>query len=285
MLVVIVGLLASSSAMALEKKAYQMREDFGTAPLEVCNLQYYYYIPCPTYSWFWAFYGFEVGDVIGQWFEIGDLSTGGFGICDPAQCFALDQIRMLDFSGYGSPSLYPTFPIEFDAYCCDAFGCPIGPSLWNSGPVDLGYSWNYVTIDPPLSICQCATEPGPPASAARILITATHLPCPSHCDGSPAWGADNISRCLAEGCVMHDYGCLPALYPRPSVSHYPTVHSGYYGQGLEYCPPQWFKDLNDTTADGSQYGFVELCWRPYVVCTGPSTTGSTTWGGVKSLYR
>ena len=84
---------------------------------------------------------------------------------------------------------------------------------------------------------------------------------------------------------MHDEGCLPALYPRPYVSHYPTMHSGYYGQGFEICPPQWFKDGADTTPDGSQYGFVELAWRLYVVCGGPTETGTTTWGNIKSMYR
>jgi hypothetical protein len=284
-LVLIVCLLVCSQAAGLEKKAYQLREDFGTAPLFDCALQYYYYVPCPTYSWFFAYSGFEVGDVIGQWFEIGDLSTGGFGLCDPVQCHALEQIRVLDFSGYGSPSLYPAFPIELDAYCCDIYGCPVGPSLWNSGPVQTGYAWNYIPVDPPLSLCPCATDPGPPASAPRILITATHLSCPGQCEGSPEWGFDAISLVLEEGCVLHDYGCLPVLYPRPQVGHHTAIHSGYYGQGLEYCPPFVFLDANDTTLDGSQYGFVELCWRIYIVCSGSSKTGTTTWSNIKSMYE
>lgn len=99
------------------------------------------------------------------------------------------------------------------------------------------------------------------------------------------WGADNISTPLGEGCPMHDLGCLPALYPRPYVGHYSIMHSGYYGQGFEYCPPLWFKDGNDTTADGSQYGFVELKWRIYLACSGPTATEGTTWGDIKSMYR
>ncbi len=279
---VIACILVGSSALALEKQAYQMREHFETEPLEdVCALQYYYYIPCPTYSWFWAFTGWDVGDVIGQWFEIGDLSTGGFGICDPVQCHNLNQIRILDFAGYGTthPGL---FTIEFDIFCSDQYGCPVGPSLWNSGPRETGFAWNYFDIDPPVSICPCATDPGPPPSAPRVLVTATHV---GPQGVYPAWGMDNISTGIEVGCIMHDLDCLPGLYPRPYVSHYPTMHSGYYGFDFEYCPPQWWKDGRDTTDDGSQYGFIELAWRLYVVCGGPTETRPTTWGDIKSMYR
>jgi hypothetical protein len=280
--IAIVCILASSTAMAIEKRAYQMREDYGTAPLDECALQYYYYVPCPTYSWFWAFTGWEIGDVIGEWFEIGDLSTGGFGISDPVQCHTLEQIRVLDFAGYGTT--YPwNATVEFDVYCCDSYGCPIGPSLWNSGPVNTGYAWNLIVIDPPISVCPCAVDPGPPPSAPRVLVTATHVDLDFGDDF--AWGADNISSLLVEGCIMHDLGCLPVLYPRPYTSHHPTMHSGYYGRGFEYCPPQWFKDKNDTTADGSQYGFVELAWRIYMVCSGPTETRTSTWSDIKSMYR
>jgi hypothetical protein len=176
--------------------------------------------------------------------------------------------------------------VEFDIFCADGYGCPIGPSLWRSHPIDTGwdwsYGWNYVWLDPPLSICPCSTEPGPPPSAPRILVTATHT-------GSqgiyPAWGTDNISALVREGCVLHDLGCLPILYPRPYASHYPSMHSGFYGFDFEYCPPQGFKDGRDTTTDGSQYGFVELAWRIYVSCTGPTETKPTTWGNIKSMYR
>jgi hypothetical protein len=85
---------------------------------------------------------------------------------------------------------------------------------------------------------------------------------------------------------MHDTGCLPALYPRPEASHYATVHSGYYGTGvIQYCPPQWFIDQGDTTPDGTQYGFIELAWRIYLICTGPTGLEGTSWGKIKSMYR
>jgi hypothetical protein len=84
---------------------------------------------------------------------------------------------------------------------------------------------------------------------------------------------------------MHDYGCLPGLYPRPYVSHYPSIHSGYYGQDFEYCPPQWLKDRGDTTPDANQYGFIELAWRLYLTCSGPSEATTTTWGDIKAMYE
>ncbi len=284
--VAMVCMLTSSSALAIDKKAYRMREDFGTAPLYDCALQYYYYIPCPTYSWFWAFSGWEFGDVVGKWFEIGDLSSGGFGPCDPADCQMLETIRVMDLMAYGTT--YPgMFTVEFDVFCADGYGCPIGPSLWHSHPIDTGwdwgYGWNYVWLEPPLSICPCAIDPGPPPSAPRILVTATHTGYVASL--YPAWGADNISAPLGEDCAMHDEGCLPALFPRPYTSHYATMHSGYYGRNFEFCPPQWFKDGGDTTADGSQYGFVELAWRIYIDCTGPTKTRNSTWGDIKSIYR
>jgi hypothetical protein len=87
---------------------------------------------------------------------------------------------------------------------------------------------------------------------------------------------------------MHDESCLPALYPRPYVSHYNTIHSGFYGWahylGM-YCPPGWFLDGRDTTDDGSQYGFIELAWTIYLGYTGPTATEPTTWGAIKSMYK
>jgi hypothetical protein len=84
---------------------------------------------------------------------------------------------------------------------------------------------------------------------------------------------------------MHEYGCMPVLYPRPYASHYSTIHSGYYGHDFEYCPPQWFKEPNDSTPDGTEYGFIELAWRIYIGCDGPTQTQSTTWGSIKTLYE
>jgi hypothetical protein len=285
-LLVIVLLAACGPGLAIEGGAYKMREDMGTEPLYDCTLNYYYYIPCPTYSWFYAFGGFddpwEPGTVIGAWFEVGDLSMGGSGACDPTQCHTLDQIRVLDFEGvqgYPSPWLF-----EMDVYCCDAYGCPVGPSLWNQQLLTF-FGWNYFAIDPPLCISSCATDPGPPASRPRILITVTHTPGMYADCNYNAWGTDVVSTNLENGCVMHEYGCLPAVYPRPYVSHYTTIHSGYYGHNFEYCPPQWFKDPNDATPDGTEYGFLELCWRIYLTCSGPTETQPATWGSIKSMYR
>jgi hypothetical protein len=113
-------------------------------------------------------------------------------------------------------------------------------------------------------------------------VTATH----TGTNGIyPAWGFDNISTALEAGCVMHDIGCLPALYPRPAAGHYGIVHSGYYGTGLQYCPPLGFVDGRDTTMDGSQFGFIELLWRIYVSCTGPTAGEPSTWSNIKSIYR
>ena len=273
-----------SPALAFEKEAYQMCEDYSVVPLSDCMLQYYYYIPCPTYAWFWNVTGWESGDIIGVVFDIGDIPTGSYLPCSPTDCTVLEQIRVLDFAGYCN---YPRYPdlctVEIDVYCADEYGCPVGPSLWNSGIYwQMYYGWNYLEIDPPITICGCAVDPGPPPSGPRILVTATH-------GGTlatyPAWGFDDISTPLEQGCTMHDYGCLPAGYPRPSAGHYSTIHSGYYGNNFQYCPPQWFKEGGDSTPDASQYGFMELAWRIYVSCPGPTHVENTTWGGIKSMYR
>ncbi len=280
MLMLVILALAFVEVHAIEKRSYLMKEDFGTSPLDECMLQYYYYIPCPTYSWFWGYYGWEQGDVVGTFFTVGDMGTRGYDVCDSSNCYQLTSLRVLDFAGYGTT--YPgLFTVEFDVYCADENGCPVGGSLWNSGPIETSESWNVININPPVSVSNCFIDPGPPASHARFLITATHTG--TNCS-YPEWGLDNISESLAEGCEMHDYGCLPALYPRPTNSHYSVMHSGYYGNGFTYCPPQYFEDGGDTTWDGSVYGFLELAWRVTLACQ-PNATTSTTWGTVKALYR
>jgi hypothetical protein len=274
------------SASGLEQRAAQMKEDYGSEPLTSCYLNYYYYIPCTTYSWFWALDGYPTGAMIGAWFTVGDPSMGNVSQCNPTVCQQIDQFRILDFAGYGTYAdgkYAGRYTVEFDIYCADADGCPVGPSLWNSGPWETAQGWNYIPVSPPLSICRCDAVPGLPASAPRILVVATHTGIPG---GYPAWGADMISKTLGLGCAMHDTGCLPALYPRPYASHYGTMHSGYYGNGsFQYCPPRWFKDGADPTPNGTQYGYVELAWRIYLSCTGPSATVPATWGTIKSMYR
>jgi hypothetical protein len=250
------------------------------------TLSYFYFIDFwysygiyPTcYCWashFWAISGWEDGDIIGCWFQPGDISTLGFGPLDPEDCNHIEQIRVLDFAGAGE--IYPgMFVVEFNIWPSDSLGCPVGPSLWTSGLMETERGWNCIDIEPPLCIGQCP----------RVLITAEHFnSCPWAGYGYPAWGFDNISGPIREGVELHDDGCMSAIYPRPQVSHYPTIHSGYYGRDFSYCPPQWFKDGRDPTPDGSEYGYVELAWSIFVQCLGPSKTEPVTWGAIKAMYR
>jgi hypothetical protein len=277
----VVGLL-STPASGREMKAMMMRDDYGIQALTECAMQYYYYIPCPTYSWFWQMTGWQPGDIIGTLFTVGDVSMGGYSPCDTVNCYNLTGFRVLDFAGYGVT--YPgIFTVEFDVYCAGADGCPIGGSLWNSGPRETQYSWNDIAIDPPLDLMSCYIHTGPPASTPRILVAATH----TGTDGTyPAWGFDNIGTAIANSCNMHESGCRNALFPRPSVGHYASMHSGFYGESeiFQYCPPQRFADGADTTFDARQYGLVELAWRIYLECEA-NATDETTWGKLKSLYE
>jgi len=277
----LIVLFSAANACALGADAFRIREDFGTEPLYDCYLHYYYYTPCPTYSWFWGFYGWDRGDMVGAFFEVGDLSMFTGQACDPVQCHTLEQFRILDFAGYGTvrPGL---FTVEFSIYCCDEYGCPIGPALWNSGPWETGYAWNYIPVYPPLCLTGCSVDPGSPPSGPRILITAVHT---GDCHVYPQWGTDNISTHVETGCEFHEYSCLPSIYPRPYDSYYATIHSGFYGQGFQYCPPLWFADERDTTPDATLYGYVELCWRIYLLCDGPTQVEPTSWGNIKSMYR
>lgn len=274
-------LAVAGGAAAYEVEEFLMRDDFGTEPLSDCQLNYYYYTPCPTYSWFWAFTGWVPGDVVGCMFTVGDLSMSTGQACDPVQCHTLERIRVLDFAGYGTchPGL---FTVDFKVHCSDEYGCPVGPALWESGPYETGFAWNYVVLDPPLSICDCLVSPGVPMSTPRILVTATHI---GYYGFYPAWGFDNIWRAYAENCESHELSCLPVLYPRPYNSYYATIHTGYYGPNYQYCPPLWFQDAQDTTPDASLYGYIELAWRIYLDCSGPTGVEPTTWGHIKGMYR
>jgi hypothetical protein len=140
--------------------------------------------------------------------------------------------------------------------------------------------WNYVVVTPPLCLSDCYTQlQGSIKCYPRFLITATSTGILAT---YPAWGFDNISTPIRNSCLMHDTGCCPALYPRPAVSHYGTIHSGYYGPNFMYCPPQWFLDGGDTT--GTVYGFIELAWRVYLKNIYTATEPST-WGSIKSMYH
>jgi hypothetical protein len=281
-LVIALVLVLATSAFGLEKKAYQMREDFGMEPQYVSALQFYYYIPCPTYSWFWAYTGWDPGDIIGMGFPIGEEGTGGWPVVDPLDCQHIDQLRVLDFAGYGTA--YPgLFTIEFDLWCWNPDYPDMHMWLWNSGPWETGFAWNYIPVDPAVELCLCpwggthGHHLGP-----VVVLTATH----TGTNGIyPAWGMDNISTSVEVACIMHDLGCLPAVYPRgaPGLG---GVHGGYFGNGgFTYNPPLGFLDGRDTTPDGTQFGFIELAWRLYIGCYGPTSTEPSTWGNIKSMYR
>lgn len=287
LMAIVLVLVIATSAFALERKAYTMRHDYGSEPLYDCYLCYYYYIlnTQGTGSSFWGYYGWDPGDVVGKFFTVGDLSMFSGLYCDPEACFALEQLEVLDFAGFGT--IYPDyFNITFDVFCSDDVGCPVGPSLYNSGPVVTGFGWNVFTFDPPICLDDCVVYPGPPPSHPRILITA-------QCTGTeglyPQWGFDNISTAATDpyGREMHDYSCLDALYPRPYTSHYPTIHSGYYGNGfpLPICPPEWVPDGRDTNDPATQWGYIELAWTIFLICQGPTATEPSTWGNIKSIYR
>lgn len=280
-------LVLATTAYGLDHKAMQMREDFGTQPLAAAGMSYWYYIPCTSTggSWFWMWSGWNPGDIVGVFFTVGDptMYTTPSAACppyktlDPLSNHVLEQIMVLDFAGYGTayPGLFTT---SFDVWCADAQGCPVGPSLWNSGPVEFCTAgWNYVVITPGLCLSDCYTElVGNIKAYPRFLVTATMT---GTLATYPGFGFDNIYRPLFLSCVMHDRGCCPALYPRPAVSHYSTMHTGYYGPAFANCPPQWFsEDANATN------GYLEMAWRVYLnnIYT---ATETSTWGNIKSMYK
>ncbi len=278
-------LMAAASTVALECRELTMRDDVGMEPLYDCYMQYYYYIrydPPTSGSWFWYWDGWETGDRLGAHFTVGDLSMWTGLACDPVAAFTIEQIRILDFAGYGT--VHPGWwSVEFDVYCSDAEGCPVGPPIHTTPRLETYFGWNYIDFDPFVCLpVGCAVNPGPPPSGPRILVTATHT---GRYGFFPAWGFDNISKPLQYVSPMHDESCLEALYPRPYNSYYPSIHSGFYGFDFTYCPPLWFKDRRDTTPDATQYGYVELAWRIYLTCSGPTGVESSTWGRVKSMYK
>jgi hypothetical protein len=294
LLVIAVVILGTAGGVcALEKEALQISEDFTPYAPDACYMNYYYYVPCPTSSWFWSFSDWQPGDVIGEWFELGDPSMGQDGAGGPPQrrcdsCFCLPDLagfRVLDFAGYGT--IYPgLWTVGFNVWCADPDGCPVGQPLWSSQPVEFCTAgWNYINVQPALGLRDCLVEIGDADWSFRFLITATNVGSRSE---YPDWGCDNISTPLSLAAAMHDCGSLPAAYPRPQVSHYEKMHSGYYGVDFANCPPIWFLDGGDSIGDS--YGCVELAWRVYLEepCMTPcdcDATEPTTWGAIKSMYR
>lgn len=274
---------------SFKAEPYMMIEDFAEEPIYDCTLQYYYYIPCPTYSWFWAYSGWEPGDVVGMVFTLADEPTGARCPCDPAICHHIEYIRVLEFAGYGAS--YPgLFTVEMDFYCCDKSGYP-SCHLWNSGGVELHMGWNYIQAVPPVPLDPCKPEDHPwewnPASIA-VTMTMTGT------EGEyPAVGFDNVSTSYHAGCVMHDIGCLPAVFPRTWAGGMgASVHSGYVGSyPFQYWPPLPLPDGSPfDPVNRLRFGFVEAAWRLYVLCTVVPTvpdadTQPTTWSAIKSIYR
>ena len=221
--------MMTASALALESRAFQLREDFDAAPLDETRLQYYYYIPCPTYSWFWAFTGWEFSDWIGCVFECEQEHTGCYEINDPWLDHTIQQFRILDFAGYGT--VYPgLFTVEFYAFCADRnTKNPVDEggvynALWYSGPWETHFGWNYIPNEPAVCVTPCGD--GDPPAYPAVLIMAHHI---GTSVGYPAWGLDNVSTAIAQGCILHDYCSLPAHFPRPYVCYWDQIHSGYYG--------------------------------------------------------
>jgi hypothetical protein len=64
------------------------------------------------------------------------------------------------------------------------------------------------------------------------------------------------------------------------------MHTGFYGNGgFQYCPSQGWKDPGDSTPNGTRYGYIELAWRIYLACSGPSPVEPSTWGSIKAMYK
>jgi hypothetical protein len=281
--VMVLVLVLATAAFAVEKSVFQMKKDFGGEQLGDCYMGYYYFVPCPTSSYFFG-WTFDYGDIVGQFFCVGDPEMGSGTVCDPNDCQSIDRFVVLDFND-NAPGMYPQdFQVEYDIYCSDLDGCPIGPALWNSGMVtSYQRGWNWFDIDPPLSVCPCVLDP--PGGPVFLITGTVRGDFPEQ---GPQWGSDGPGIYYYYCASMHDVGCLTVLYPRPTVSYYtPGIHSGYYGNpdsGTYQCPPQLLAGF-DTTPDLSQWGAVEWAWTVDMTCSGPTATEPTTWGNIKSMYK
>ena len=61
----------ATSGLAFVREILQIKEDFSGDVLSDCEL-HYYYVPCPTTSYFYAWSGWEYGDILGQFFVVDD---------------------------------------------------------------------------------------------------------------------------------------------------------------------------------------------------------------------
>jgi hypothetical protein len=252
----------------LDAKPYQISEDFGSEPAYYdCALQYYYYVPCPTYSWFWAYSGWTPGEILGMSFTLGKEGTGGFDVCPTGTCSRVEGIRLLDFAGYGT--VYPGyFTVEMDAYCGNSGGVPCF-HLWNSGPLETHFGWNYFEVEPLIPIWKCPDFESGALSRFVLTMTMTGI------DGVyPAVGFDNVSTPAEMGCEMHERSSMPAVYPRkPAGSAGTAVRSGYIGHyPFEHWPPLPIPDGKHAgdPAGSTWYGYAELAWRVYIRCDYPT---------------
>jgi hypothetical protein len=166
----------------------------------------------------------------------------------------------------------------------DASGKPLH-RLWDSGPLETGFGWNYIEVVPPygLDLGECFEDD--PASLG-FIVTMEFV---GTLGGFPRIGFDNIGTAVDVGCLMHDSGCLPAHWPKTWLGGGdPRVHSGYVGDyRFQYWPPLAIPDAMFFPDDCT--GSVDLAWRVYLDCHGPGLTPQspfpTSWGGIKNLYK
>lgn len=258
-LLLVLAFVPAGTGNAFEAEPYQMVEDVGVHPWAQCALQHYYYIPCPSDSWFWGVSGWAIGDIIGAHFRVDQQSTGRVEPCCEC-CYVVVGVSILDFAGYGT--VYPGwFSVTPKFFCADENGYPTGPAVYSGPPIDTSYGWNYIDFDrgfePPCFL------PGTRYESFVVTITFTGL------QGIyPAIGFDNIGTAQESGCEMRDIGGSLAEYPRNwAGGPEPRVHSGYVGwRDFEHWPPIGFADGGDTTRVTPEFGFSEVAWRVHLSC-------------------
>jgi hypothetical protein len=160
--------------------------------------------------------------------------------------------------------------------------------LWNSGPLETHFGWNYFEIYPRLDICPCWDIDKWLPALPTIVVTMTS----TGSEGSyPKVGFDNISTAIERGCPLHDLGCLPAAYPRNRMGDEGLcVHSGYIGKyPFQHWPPLPFPGgVHTGFRPFGWCGYVELAWQiglPNMPMGSEKAFHPTSWSAIKSLYR